>query len=135
MDKKIIGIVLALIIVGAGSFYGGMKYAASKMPVRGNFAGGQFPRTGADARGGFMANGGFVAGEILSKDANGITLKLRDGGSKIVLMSDSTQILKSDEGLKDDLVVGGEVTITGKANTDGSINAMSVQIRPGLPKQ
>jgi hypothetical protein len=124
-----------VLAVAGVSFYGGTKYAsANRSSVRGT---GQFTQVqfGGGNRGGFGgggANGGFANGQILSKDANSITLSLRGGGSKIVLLSQSTSIMKSTEGTIDDLAVGKDVTVTGTANSDGSITAQSVALRPPM---
>jgi len=141
MTKNTIVIfVIAVIVIGAGSFYGGMKYSQSK-----SLAGGGFANLTADQRSvrfqqmatadvggqrGVRAGGGSVAGEIVSKDAGSITVKLNDGGSKIALFSTSTQVMSSSVGSLDDLVVGENVMVSGQANQDGSITAQSVQIRP-----
>lgn len=129
MNKKIIvGIVMVVLL--AGSFYGGTVYAKSSMPARGQFGNGQSMGNGAGI-GGTRAGmgGGFTAGEIISKDATGITIKMQNGSTKIVLMSDSTQVMKSTIGIADDLTTGTTVTVTGSANSDGSVSAQSVQIR------
>lgn len=78
--------------------------------------------------------GGLTAGQVIVKDATSVTVKMRDGSSKIVLTSGSTQVLKSDSGTLSDVVVGQEVTITGSANPDGSLTAQSIQIRPAIPQ-
>lgn len=131
----IIGGLVALVIIGGGAFYGGMKYAQSQTPTRGQFSNGQgmgngqFPGgPGGGTRGG--VNGGFTAGEIISKDETSITIKMQDGSTKIVLVGSSAQVMKSTTGSIDDLAVGTQVTITGSANSDGSVTAQSVQIRP-----
>ncbi len=131
MNKNIL-IVIALVAVGAGSFYGGMQYGKKtnggddRAARSGQFGGGRGERGGF----GRQSNGGFVAGEILFKDDKSITLKLRDGGSKIVFVSSSTQVMKSEAGTVNDLKVGEQVSTMGTANSDGSVNAQSVQIRP-----
>lgn len=134
--KKNLPYVLAVVTLLIG-FYGGLKYGQSQ---RGNFTrqqmGQRFP--GADGltnRGNrnAPAGGGFVNGEILSQDDKSITVKLRDGGSKIIFFSDSTGISKTADGAPTDLAVGKEITATGSANSDGSITAQSIQIRPATP--
>lgn len=147
MDSKLIGAVLVTaVIVGGGGFYGGMKYDQAHptvsanartggMGARGGFGNGQ-GRGGAAGMMGGSAAGGFTAGSILSKDANTLTLQLRDGGSKIVLYSTSTRVGKMTDGTVADLTPGTEVTVMGAANADGSITASQVQIRPaGQPDQ
>ncbi len=148
MKKNIPVFIIIVIIVGAGSFYGGMKYDQSKNPTANRNAGGfanlsseerqarlqQFGAIGQNggARG-TQANGGFATGEIISKDEKSLTIKLQDGGSKIVFFSDSTPIMKSASGTSQDLATGEQVTVTGTANQDGSISAQSIQLRPNLP--
>ena len=134
MAKKIIPIIIALIVVGGGAFYGGMQFAQSKMPQ--GFA--QRQQLGASAIGslnertGNRAGVGFVAGEIIAKDDKSITVKLQDGGSKIVFLSGSTEIVKSVSGTSNDLEVGKTVMINGTTNQDGSITAKSIQERPSI---
>lgn len=127
-SKIILGIVI-LLIVGGGAFYGGVSYGksqtnASTTAARASFAG-RPGRTGA-------AGAGFTMGTILSNDGSSITLQLptTTGGSKIILYSPTTQISKTASGTATDLATGTTVTVTGTANSDGSITAQSIQIRP-----
>jgi hypothetical protein len=133
-NKKIIAGVVAVILLGAG-FGGGFVFAKSQTPIMG----GQFPMDGMNAQlgsrtgapGGAMRTGGnFIAGEIISKDASGITIKMQDGSTKIILIGTSAQINKSAAGTLDDLAAGTSVTVTGTTNSDGSVTAQAVQIRP-----
>jgi hypothetical protein len=127
MNKKIVWVIVAFIIVGGGSFYGGMAYAKSQTPARGQFAGlaGGAGRTGA--RG---AGGGFTTGQVISAGNGSITIQEQSGSTEIVLVSSSTSILKSTSGSLSDLTPGTTVVVTGTANSDGSLTAQSVQIRP-----
>ena len=133
MNKNfVIGAVVALIIVGGASFYGGMSYAKSSTPARGSFAGGQFSGTGAAGTGrvGARAGGGFTTGKILSTSKGSVTIQAQNGSTEIVLVSASTPILKSAAGSMSDLAAGTNVVVTGSSNSDGSLTAESIQIRP-----
>ncbi|MDB5225185.1 MAG: hypothetical protein JWL87_137 [Candidatus Adlerbacteria bacterium] len=131
--NQMIGGAVAAVVLLSASFWGGMSYAKSASTMRSGFsaAGGnaQFMMRGAGGTT-MVRGGGLVAGEILSKDANGVTVKMQDGSTKLVLIGGSTQVLKQAEGSADDLSIGTMVTVTGSANGDGSVTAQSVQIRP-----
>ena len=132
-NQAAIMLVIA-VVVSAGAFFGGMKYQESQRGANTNFANsGQFPQGGSGGRlGRNGANAGLrpVVGQILSVDANSITVKLPDGSSKIVIISDSTKIEKTSPALKADLTNGATVSAFGTANSDGSITAQNVQLNP-----
>jgi len=131
-NQSIVWIVL-IIIVGAGAFFGGMKYQQSQQfntrQFGGNFAGG-VGQGGNRLSTRVRAGGGQVIGEILNQDANSITVKLQDGSSKIVILSDKTSINKATSGSKLDLTSGARVAVFGTTNTDGSVTAQMIQINP-----
>ena len=136
--KKILPIILAAIIIaGVGCFFGGMKYGQSK--IAGGFPKGNFPQGGAFGNGTSTRTrgdmGGMVSGEILSSDNSSITVKLQTGGSKIVFYSDVTQISKTTDGSAADLKEGETVMVSGTSNSDGSVSAKTIQIRPALQNQ
>jgi len=135
--KKIITIIIAVtIIVGSGAFYGGIKYAQStrqNLIPRNNLNGQEFNGNINDIRlRQRFNNQGLAIGEIISKDDKSITLKLRNGGSKIIFLADSTEITKSTKGTLDDLENGKNVVVNGTTNSDGSITAQIIQLRPNL---
>ena len=109
-----------------------MKYQESKRPVftrgsgngsaTGGRNGGQFG--GGQNRSGFRP----VAEEIIGSDS--ITVKLQDGSSKIVLLSEKTEINKADQAKKDELTVGERVAVFGQENADGSVTAQNIQLNP-----
>jgi hypothetical protein len=136
-QQKAIAAAAVVILMGA-SFWGGMAYAKHASPMRGNFQFGMgnstFVRGGA---GGFSGPGmggrtagSITSGQVLSQDASSITLKLMDGGTKIVLLSASTTVSKTEQGSASDLAPGTNVFVTGTPNSDGSITAQTVQLRP-----
>lgn len=135
MKKYIAPFILIVILVGGGAFYGGMAFAKSKTSFPNGFPGGAESVSGGPGgmgrtTGGMRSSGGFTGGEVLSVDDESVTVKLPDGGSKIIFFSDSTEISKSVVGTASDVAVGEQVMATGTTNTDGSITATTIQIRP-----
>ncbi|MCX6793060.1 MAG: hypothetical protein NTY12_03460 [Candidatus Falkowbacteria bacterium] len=142
MKNKMTGFIVLAVVLIAGAFYGGMKYGQTPQALQ-SLSAAQRQQIFASARGangqgqgnrmgGARGAGGFANGEILSQTDKNITVKLRDGSSKIVLLADSTKINKSVAGQKTDLAVGSQVTVNGTANSDGTITAEGVTIMPLL---
>lgn len=141
MNKNIAVISIVILMVGAGAFYGGMRYQQIK--IRGTMPLGEVGQGPVNMMGGpggnrarMMQNGGSgqgfrpVNGEILSIDEKSITVKAADGSSKIVLLSSAAPITKSTVGSTEDLKTGEQVMIFGTENSDGSITAQSIQLNP-----
>lgn len=131
------GVLIAIVFFGVGMAYG--KHTSIKartaqmgdMSQRGSFGG--MMRTSANA-------GGFVGGTVLSKTDATITVQNQNGGSKIILVSPATVVSKSAQGSIDDVTVGSSIIATGTTNSDGSITAQTLQLRPagtqqGQPRQ
>ncbi len=127
-------VVIVAVVVGGVSFYGGMKYSDAKVASQRQQ---RISQVGANIGSGFRgqggAGGGLVSGDIISKDAQSIAIKMRDGSSKIVFYSDTTEVGKFVAGTSADLTIGKTATIIGETNSDGSVTATSVQMRPNLP--
>ncbi|MFA5029763.1 MAG: DUF5666 domain-containing protein [Patescibacteria group bacterium] len=146
-EKKLPLIVVAIIviiIVAGGSFYCGLKYGyLIKGPGQNNLEGFQnltpeqrqqrLGQMGANGLRGNGSGGDFLNGEIISKDNSSLILKLRAGGSKVVIFATSTEVGKFTNGSVADLSVGQTVSVNGQSNSDGSLTAQSIQIRPALP--
>jgi hypothetical protein len=150
MDKKNIVIVAitVAIIIGGGSFFGGMKFQQSKgsgfiqpadfqnfrnlsqeerqQGIQGFGVGiSDFRRIREEGQ----VEGGFASGEVIYMDDKSATLKLKDGGSKIVFISDTTEIINIMQGSFNDLGIGKDVVVNGTMNSDGSITARTIQTR------
>lgn len=135
-NQKLITTVLIITVFTAVGFFGGMQYQISKLgKMRGQFPGqmrngegsGQ-NNFGSQNRGRF--GGGMNLGEIISATDKSITIKLADGSTKIVLISDSTNINKSAVASIDDLKVGEKVSVFGNTSSDGTLAATNVQLNP-----
>lgn len=125
-STTIIILIAVALAAGGGGFFGGMQYQKGKQtatPAFGNAV--QFRnRLGAGA------SGGAVRGTIASIQGNTMTVKLRDGSSKIVLLAGSTTVDKTVTGSTGDLTAGAAITAIGTANSDGSVTATTVQLNP-----
>ncbi|MEI7777040.1 MAG: hypothetical protein WCI52_00290 [bacterium] len=125
MKNIIIAVVISVVVAGGIGYFVGSSHASSNVPAnpiaRGNFAG-----RGA---GGF---GGGTSGSIISNSGNSLTVSLKDGSSKIVFVSASTTVMKTTAGSSSDLSSGVNVVVMGSTNSDGSITANSIQIRPSM---
>lgn len=132
--NSIVITAILVLIVGALSFFGGMKYQQTK--GRGANLIGQFTEGGnrqSGARfGGGAVNGANrpVLGQIINLDDKSITVKMIDGSSKIVLIPDTAVISKTDTGAKTDLKTGINVGVFGTTNSDGSVTAQNIQLNP-----
>lgn len=125
MKNNMVIVVVLLLVVGGGGFFAGMKYQEGKQPASSSQAG-RFQ----GQRGGNRNGLGSVSGEILSVDDKTMSVKLQDGSSKIVILSQTTTYSKAVSGTRDDLKVGERVVAFGQGNSDGSVTAQNVQINP-----
>lgn len=137
-NKKIMwGVVSVIVLVAI--FYGGVVYGKGHATT--TKTAGAFTRGGAQGAGGTRGGmggfaggtGGVTTGSIISKDGKSITVSIMGGGSKIIFFDTNTKVSKTVAGLATDLVVGSQVVVSGTANSDGSLNATTVQIRPNMP--
>ncbi|OIO30507.1 hypothetical protein AUJ77_02950 [Candidatus Nomurabacteria bacterium CG1_02_43_90] len=139
IQKTTLGI--AGVVIAGISFFAGVKYDQGKTPslaignqgfsVQGAQIRGGIPGSNGAQRGARVMNGGAV-GSIVAKDATSITVALRGGGSKIVFLSPKTAITKTTDGVAGELSIGKEVSVSGIPNSDGSIVAQSIQLRPNF---
>jgi hypothetical protein len=75
-----------------------------------------------------------LSGEVISAGNGAIAVKGSDGIETNFAISDKTKYSKISDGSGADLVSGKIIMVAGLANTDGSITAKSIQIRPELPE-
>lgn len=128
MKNNILLIIILIIGVGAVGFFAGMKYQQKNLPKRADFQSRQSGMPGGQQREG----SGMVRGEIISRDGESVTVKLPDESSKIILISENTEINKTTEGSADDLETGKQVMVLGQTNPDGSVSAASIQLGGNL---
>lgn len=136
--KVILAATVLLVVFAGGGFYAGIKYQQSQRGQPNGLSGNLFRRFGGldGSMGGAMNQRGVrmgfrpVVGEIINQDDKSITVELEDGGSKIVLVSESTSVNKASQGSKDDLKVGESVAVFGQENSDGSVTAQNIQLNP-----
>lgn len=119
----VVGIV-ALIIGAAGGYYFAPKTATPTGAAGGARSNGNF----SGARG--NRGNGFVSGLIIKADSQSLSVQAADGSSKLVFFSGTTAIMKAATGTPADLVIGKNVTIMGTTNSDGSVSAQTIQLRP-----
>lgn len=124
--------VLVLLLAVALSFYGGLIYGRGKGKVN-RFSFDNMPLGERQFAGNGERNnkqGAMANGEILSLDESGLTLKLQDGGSRLIFFSSSTEIMRYASGTVADLKVGDNLIITGEDDSTGGLTAKSIQLRP-----
>ena len=138
-NKKIVSIVVGIVVL-VGVFYVGMSYGKSQTSATKIVAQNQTGQFGMN-RGNRTNGGGLISGQILSKDASSITVQIMNTdptstttgtGSKIIFLDANTTISKMAVGSASDLTAGTQVSVTGTANSDGSVTAKSIQIRPQI---
>jgi len=157
--NKLILIIIALIIVSGGTFYGGIKYQENKSELsQTDFEGFrnlspeermqrmQEAGMGADMSGavgdhagtfrggpGSMGGPGMISGEIIAQNEDSFTIKLNNDSTRIVFISENTQITKSVSGILDDLEQGEQIFVNGSENPDGSYTAQTILIEGDSP--
>lgn len=127
--------VIGAVVIAGVFFYGGYAFAAARSTsgnqMRGAYLGNGGTTGGFRGMGGIggRQGGGLTTGSIIARDGESVTVKMQDGGSRIVFYSGSTQVMKAVAGSAADLAIGQNVVIMGTQNSDGSITAQSIQLR------
>ena len=146
----ILGAMMLVTLVAAGSFWGGMAYQtrqanqarAEFMSARGLGNAGQLPLDSQLAPG--MQNPNFLGGRGTMgqvKAINGKTITLSTAQDvTTILLTEATQIEKTVAGTAADVQPGMRVTVTGERDSKGNLSASRIQIlddnatsQPGPP--
>lgn len=131
MNKTTIITAIVGLVVGLGIGYFGanaLHPATTAQTARGNFTG-----MGGAARAPGGSGNGLLSGTVAAEDSGSITVNTRDGSSHVVLITPATTVSKSVSGSESDVSVGSTVIVSGTTNSDGSVSASSIQLRPAAP--
>lgn len=145
----VIGMIVLIALVAAGSFYGGMMYQTNQasqarqefMAARGMSDESQFPGDMPPMGGQFQQDGsGFpgrgAAGQVKSIEGNVMTISTAQDVTTVNL-SEDTQIEMTVSRLIGDLQVGMRVMVMGERDDDGVINASQITVlsenQTGMP--
>lgn len=131
----IAGVLVALIVFGAGFFAGTSRAASGVATTTGPAV--AAGRRGADA-GNASASRSFVNGQILSVAPGSITIEVRAAGrqgaspavtSELILVGPTTRVVKTTESDVPlaDLKAGDQITVSGTPDTaTGSVSAQAI---------
>lgn len=146
-QKIIVACAVTAVIAGGVGYVGGVKMSSLKRPnmlsgrsgqtmnFRGNNGDGQKNTKVNGNVPSMMGRGGATSGEVTAKDDKSITIKMNDGSSRMVILSDKTTYRMSSDASLDKVVVGTKVAAFGEASADGSVVASNVEINPAMMGQ
>jgi hypothetical protein len=118
-------LVIAIVALGGGYFWGKASAATSRAA---GFAGAYSSSTRRTV--GSAAGGGLVTGTIATIGSSSITLQLANGNSEVVFYSTSTPVSEPTTVSANTLKVGTTLMVGGTSNSDGSLTALTIQVRP-----
>jgi len=124
----IIWVLVAIVALVGGFYWGSASAGASKGSFAGAGAYGSSTRRTGGAGG--VTGGGIAAGQITAMDSSSITLQLANGNSEVVFYSSSTSVSEPTTVPANTLKVGTNVMVAGSSNSDGSVTAQTIQVRP-----
>ena len=145
-QKIVIACVITAVLAGGVGYVGGVKMSPLKRSVMFNSRSGQTMnlrnnnQNNQNGKGitnapNMMGRGGAITGEVIAKDNKSLTIKMSDGSSKIVIISDKTIYRMASESSLDKIEVGTKVATFGDSNSDGSTTATSIEINPAMMGQ
>lgn len=127
---KILSGIVGLIILGGGMFYAGLNFGKKQQQPNGFVdpaVKGEVVPT-VDPNIPTRQNGGVVNGEVTAVSGKSLKIKLGDGASRDVLITDETIIRTFNVIPFSEITSGKYLLITGKSNKDGSLSAQSIQL-------
>lgn len=134
--KIIIGLIIIVIIIGL-SFYGEMFYKKQDKPMPPvNPA--QLDTANPIATAlepNRVPPQDMISGKVTAMDNQSITLELADGSTETIFLSGTTRIGKVVTGTLNDITVGSSLAVNGIENSDGTVSAQMVQVRPQAPSK
>lgn len=126
----IIWLVVAVVALGGGYFWGKASAGNARTGFAGATGGAYGSSTRARTFAGGGAGGGLVAGQIASLGSGSMTIQLANGNSEVVIYSSSTPVSEPTTVPASTLKIGTAVMVAGTSNSDGSVTAQSIQVRP-----
>jgi hypothetical protein len=136
MSTKKLTIVWIIIAVAAlaGGFLWGKSVGTSSSTTAartgaGRFAYGSSTSAFAGRAGLGGSTGAGAAGQVLSINADSLTLQLANGNSENVFFSSSTQVIVPTPTSISSVQTGTMVMVVGTTNSDGSVTASTIQLR------
>ena len=146
-QKIVIACVITAVIAGGVGYVGGVKISSLKrasmfgnrsgqaMTMRnGNGDNTQKGKTIGNTPN-MMGRGGATTGEVTAKDDKSMTVKMSDGSSKIIILSEKTVYRISEESSVSNVSEGTKVAVFGEIGNDGSVTATTIEINPALTGQ
>jgi hypothetical protein len=138
MSKMWVWAVVGAIVVAGVAFWGGMTYAQNQRATTASRFGAAGTTFAGRGTGTFTGGaGGGTIGTIIQVGNGSFVVQLPNStsstattGTKLVLIDNATQIQALETVPSSTLQVGQTVTIAGATNSDGSITASNVMVRP-----
>lgn len=137
-------VIVAIVFAGVG-FWGGTLYASStkaETTATSRFGAGAAGFAGRTGGAGFTgATGDGTVGTVIALGNGTFTVQLPSStsttattGTKLVLVDNATEIDELESVPVSNIKVGQSVTVAGSSNSDGSVTATSVMIRPATTR-
>lgn len=123
----IIWAVVVIVALAGGYFWGRANGAASRAA---GYVGAFSSSTRGFARTGAAAGGAGALGQITAVTSSSLTLQLANGNSEVVFYSTSTQVTEQTTVSPNVLAAGTNVLVAGTSNSDGSVTATTIAVRP-----